>query len=309
MVGYSDSNKDGGYLTANWELHRAQRALAAACRKRGVTLTLFHGRGGTVGRGGGPTNRAILAQPPESVGGRLRLTEQGESVTNRYSNRGARAAPPRAARPRRPRGRRPPPGGHAFARRARGRRRWTSLSPLAEGAYRKLVHETRGPRRATCTPPPRSTRSSRLNIGSRPARRGPAAGVADLRAIPWVFAWTQSRVTLPGWYGLGSALAGWAGEDEAPLGAPRHDVPGVGLLQDPRGQRAARAPRGGHADRGGLRDASPIPPTGRRSSRGSTRSTGGPRRRSAGSPASATSSTRRPGCSARSASATPTSTR
>jgi phosphoenolpyruvate carboxylase len=86
MVGYSDSNKDGGYLTANWQLHLAQRGLAEASRKRGITLTLFHGRGGTVGRGGGPTNRAVLAQPPESVGGRLRLTEQGESVTNRYSN-------------------------------------------------------------------------------------------------------------------------------------------------------------------------------------------------------------------------------
>ena len=86
MVGYSDSNKDGGYLTANWELHLAQRSLAAVCRRHGVGLTLFHGRGGTVGRGGGPTNRAVLAHPPESVGGRLRLTEQGESVTNRYAN-------------------------------------------------------------------------------------------------------------------------------------------------------------------------------------------------------------------------------
>jgi phosphoenolpyruvate carboxylase len=86
MVGFSDSNKDGGYLTANWELHLAQRAIAALCTRHDVRLTLFHGRGGTVGRGGGPTNRAILAQPPESVGGRLRLTEQGESVTNRYAD-------------------------------------------------------------------------------------------------------------------------------------------------------------------------------------------------------------------------------
>jgi phosphoenolpyruvate carboxylase len=86
MIGYSDSNKDGGYLTANWELYLAQRALAAVCDRYGVTLTLFHGRGGTIGRGGGPTNRAILAQPPESMRGRIRLTEQGETVTNRYAN-------------------------------------------------------------------------------------------------------------------------------------------------------------------------------------------------------------------------------
>ena len=248
MVGYSDSNKDGGYLTANWELHRAQRALAAVCRKRGVTLTLFHGRGGTVGRGGGPTNRAILAQPPESVGGRLRLTEQGESVTNRYSN-------PALARRhleqlvhavlvaggRRPAG--PPHAAGAWEEAMDG------LSPLAERAYRKLVHETAGARRATCTPPPPSTRSAGSTSAAAPPGAAAAAGVADLRAIPWVFAWTQSRVTLPGWYGLGSALTGWAGEDDGPLGAPRHDVPGVGLLQDARGQRAARAPRGGHADR------------------------------------------------------------
>jgi phosphoenolpyruvate carboxylase len=213
MVGYSDSNKDGGYLTANWELHLAQRALAAACRKHGITLTLFHGRGGTVGRGGGPTNRAILAQPPESVGGRLRLTEQGESVTNRYSNRAlARRHLEQlvhavlVAGTRRPGG--TPSRGGAWER------AMDDLSPLAQRAYRELVHETEAlPRYLRAATP--LDEIERLNIGSRPARRGPATGLADLRAIPWVFAWTQSRVTLPGWYGLGSALSGWAGEDEA----------------------------------------------------------------------------------------------
>jgi phosphoenolpyruvate carboxylase len=261
MVGYSDSNKDGGYLTANWQLHLAQRALAAACRRRGVDLTLFHGRGGTVGRGGGPTNRAILAQPPESVCGRLRLTEQGESVTDRYSNPAlarrhleqlvhavlvAGERPPLAARP----------AGAAWERAL------TKLSPLAERAYRELVHDRPElPRYLRAATP--LDEIERLNIGSRPARRGTAAsgadrtapggggltsseaggsaargmagrtapgmadrtvpgmadrtapGVADLRAIPWVFAWAQSRVALPGWYGLGSAIAAWAGDDES----------------------------------------------------------------------------------------------
>jgi phosphoenolpyruvate carboxylase len=213
MVGYSDSNKDGGYLTANWELHRAQRALAAVCRRRGITLTLFHGRGGTVGRGGGPANRAILAQPPESVGGRLRITEQGESVTNRYSNRAlARRHLEQlvhavlVAGGRGPAG--TPSGGGAWEEAIDG------LSPLAEAAYRTLVHETEGLSRYLHAATPLDE-IGRLNIGSRPARRGPAAGVADLRAIPWVFAWTQSRVTLPGWYGMGGALSSWAGDDEA----------------------------------------------------------------------------------------------
>jgi len=211
MVGYSDSNKDGGYLTANWEMHLAQRSLAAVCRKHGVQLTLFHGRGGTVGRGGGPTNRAVLAQPPESVGGRLRLTEQGESVTNRYAN-------PALARRHLEQlvhavlvagGKRPistPSRGGAWEQALQ------ELSPLAERAYRGLVHETPAlvPYLQAATP---LEEIGRLNIGSRPAWRGDG-GFADLRAIPWVFAWTQSRVTLPGWYGLGSALFAWAGERE-----------------------------------------------------------------------------------------------
>ncbi len=211
MVGYSDSNKDGGYLTANWELHLAQRSLAAVCRRHSVALTLFHGRGGTVGRGGGPANRAVLAQPPESVGGRLRLTEQGESITNRYAN-------PALARRHLEQlvhavlvasGRRPvgsPSRGGAWEK-AMG-----ELSALAERAYRALVHETPALLRYLQAATPLDE-IGRLNIGSRPALRG-GAGLGDLRAIPWVFAWTQSRVTLPGWYGLGSALEEWAGTQE-----------------------------------------------------------------------------------------------
>jgi phosphoenolpyruvate carboxylase len=211
MLGYSDSNKDAGYLTANWALHRAQRALAAVCGRHGVQLTLFHGRGGTVGRGGGPTNRAVLAQPPESVGGRLRLTEQGESITNRYTNPPlarrhleqlvhavlvASGKPPVAS----------PSRGGAWEQ------AMAELSPLAESSYRRLVHET--PQLVgylqSATP---LEEIGRLNIGSRPTRRSTSAGLADLRAIPWVFAWTQSRVVLPGWYGLGSALEEWAGRE------------------------------------------------------------------------------------------------
>jgi len=213
MVGYSDSNKDGGYTTANWELHLAQRALAAVCREQGVSLTLFHGRGGTVGRGGGPTNRAVLAQPPESVGGRLRLTEQGESVTNRYSNPAlARRHLEQLVHAVLVAGERRPAG--TPARGGAWEQAMTGLSPLGEKAYRGLVHETPALARYLRSATPLDE-IERLNIGSRPARRGPVAGLADLRAIPWVFAWTQSRVTLPGWYGLGSALSGWAGEDDS----------------------------------------------------------------------------------------------
>ncbi|MFI4946087.1 MAG: phosphoenolpyruvate carboxylase, partial [Burkholderiales bacterium] len=213
MVGFSDSNKDGGYLTANWELHLAQRAIAALCTRHDVRLTLFHGRGGTVGRGGGPTNRAILAQPPESVGGRLRLTEQGESVTNRYAD-------PALARRHLEQmvhavliagGKRPmrtPSRGGAWEQAL------NELAPLAEEAYRGLVHSRPELVRYLYAATPLGE-IDRLNIGSRPSRRSLVQDLSELRAIPWVFAWTQSRVALPGWYGLGSALAGWAGEDAA----------------------------------------------------------------------------------------------
>jgi phosphoenolpyruvate carboxylase len=212
MLGYSDSNKDGGFLTANWELHLAQRSIAALCTSHGVRLTLFHGRGGTVGRGGGPTNRAILAQPPESVGGRLRFTEQGESVTNRYADKALAKrhleqlvhAVLLAATRRRSTS---PSRGGAWERAL------NELAPLAQEAYRALVHDRAELVRYLQAATPIGE-IDRLNIGSRPSRRSAAAGIQDLRAIPWVFAWTQSRVALPGWYGLGSALAGWTGEDD-----------------------------------------------------------------------------------------------
>ena len=212
MIGYSDSNKDGGYLTACWELQRAQRAIAATCRQHGVRLTLFHGRGGSIGRGGGPTNRAILAQPPESVRGRVRLTEQGETITNRYANVqlarrhltqlvhavlltvGHRAEPEEASAG------------------------WASdldtLSALAEAAYRRFVTSSPDTLRYFHLATP-IDQIGLLNIGSRPSRRAGGEGLADLRAIPWGFAWTQSRVTLPGWFGLGTAFSGWAGDDDA----------------------------------------------------------------------------------------------
>jgi phosphoenolpyruvate carboxylase len=212
MIGYSDSNKQAGYVTAHWELHLAQRAVAALCLQQGIALTLFHGRGGTVGRGGGPANRAVLAQPSESVGGRLRLTEQGETVTTRYAN-------PRLARRHLEQllhaviltsGKRPirsPSRGGAWEQAMK------ELSPIAERSYRDLVSSpalVQYFRQATPL-----DELGRLNIGSRPPRREPGTGLEGLRAIPWVFAWTQSRVTLPGWYGLGRAIETWAGDDAA----------------------------------------------------------------------------------------------
>ena len=202
MLGYSDSNKDSGYLAANWALYEAQRDLVATAEQAGIQLRLFHGRGGAIGRGGGGANRAILAQPAGTVRGRLRLTEQGEVIFDRYGISGIAArhlqqlmhamllttfAPPGADIP----------------------REWCDvLSELADhsaDAYRALVYDD--PRFVDyfyeATP---IAEIVRLNIGSRPASRKSTRRVEDLRAIPWVFAWMQSRHTLPGWYGLGAAL-------------------------------------------------------------------------------------------------------
>ncbi len=209
MIGYSDSNKDGGYLAATWQLQRAQRALAEVADAHGVKLTLFHGRGGSIGRGGGPANAAIRAQPPESVRGRFKLTEQGEVIAARY--RDDRLAHRHleqiihavllTARPDR-----------APKTTARVDAVLDDLAGRARQAYRDLVHDT--PETITylreATP---LDAIGELNIASRPARRKPGAGIDDLRAIPWVFAWTQCRINLPAWYGVGAAIHSWAGED------------------------------------------------------------------------------------------------
>jgi phosphoenolpyruvate carboxylase len=204
MIGYSDSNKDGGYLAANWALYQAQEAITQACQEQGVPLTLFHGRGGTTARGGGPTNRAILAQPPASIQGRFRLTEQGETISARYSHQEiARRhleqvvnAVLLASSPRRPQEKLPAAWRVAMDR----------MSDTAYLAYRALVFETDGfiTFWQAATP---LDEIKRLQIGSRPsARQAGADSVEKIRAIPWVFSWMQSRGNLPGWFGLGSGL-------------------------------------------------------------------------------------------------------
>jgi phosphoenolpyruvate carboxylase len=178
-----------------------------------VRLTLFHGRGGSVGRGGGPTNRAVLAQPSESVGGRLRLTEQGETISARY------ARLPLARRHLEQllhaviftSGKRPI---HSPSRGGAWEAAMQDLAPLAARAYREFVYENPALMRYFRAATPLEA-IGRLNLGSRPAYRGGDPSLQALRAIPWVFAWTQSRVTLPAWYGFGTALEAWAAEDDA----------------------------------------------------------------------------------------------
>ena len=202
MLGYSDSNKDGGYVTSNWELYKAETALVDVFKAAGVRLRFFHGRGGTVGRGGGPSYDAILAQPPGSVQGELRLTEQGEVIASKYANReiGRRNLEALFAATARATVGGVPLEGHDDFTAA-----MEELSREAMGAYRDLVYETDGFAeyfRAT-TP---IGEIADLNIGSRPASRKKSERIEDLRAIPWVFSWAQCRVMLPGWYGFGTAV-------------------------------------------------------------------------------------------------------
>ena len=211
MLGYSDSNKDGGYFSANWALYDAELQLVELCRSAGVKLRLFHGRGGTVGRGGGPSYDAILAQPKGAVQGSVRITEQGEIISAKYGN-------PETARR----------NLEALVSATleaslldvseltdhqRAYDIMSEISELSLKKYASLVHEDQGFIDYFTQSTPLQEIGS-LNIGSRPSSRKQTSSVEDLRAIPWVLSWSQSRVMLPGWFGVGTALEQWIGEGE-----------------------------------------------------------------------------------------------
>ena len=220
MLGYSDSNKDGGFLTSGWALYRAEIALTEVFARHGITLRLFHGRGGSVGRGGGPSYQAILAQPQGAVQGQIRITEQGEVIASKYANPelGRRnleilAAATLEATLLAHEHDAPKPEFLAAME---------ELSTSAFAAYRKMVYETPGFEEYFWE----STviaEIAALNIGSRPASRKKTRAIDDLRAIPWVFSWAQCRLMLPGWFGFGAAVAAWR---------EKHGEPGMALLAE-----------------------------------------------------------------------------
>lgn len=204
MLGYSDSNKDGGFLASNWELAKAQKRLAAVGRKHKVGISFFHGRGGSVSRGGAPTGRAIAAQPPGTVAGTMRVTEQGEVVSSKFANRGtglnqleilaAAVLAHSAGSPADAETKATPEFDEALE----------ALAGMSQASYAGLMAEPGFLDYFNQASP--VAELALLKMGSRPDRRFGAKGIADLRAIPWVFAWSQNRHLLTGWYGIGSAL-------------------------------------------------------------------------------------------------------
>ncbi len=213
MIGYSDSNKDGGYLTSTWSLSKASTALKSVFEAAGVGMQLFHGRGGAVGRGGGSSFAAIRAQPPGTVQGRIRITEQGEVIAGKYGTRESAATNLEAMASATLLASLEPEHlsnseSAAFAG------AMDRLSDAAFAAYRDLVYGTEGFRTFFRQMTPIAEISG-LKIGSRPASRKKSTRIEDLRAIPWVFSWAQARVMLPGWYGVGQAIAAF--EDKALL--------------------------------------------------------------------------------------------
>ncbi len=205
MLGYSDSNKDGGYLTSTWELAKASDALAKVFAKAGIRMQLFHGRGGSVGRGGGSAFKAIRGQPNGTVGGRIRITEQGEVIAAKFgtpetarANLELMTAATMLATLE--------PTEISTEDRTRFRKAMGEMSNSAFSAYRELVYNTEGFNSFFRQMTPIAEIAT-LNIGSRPSSRKKSDQIEDLRAIPWVFSWSQARVMLPGWYGVGQALA------------------------------------------------------------------------------------------------------
>nr|MBC9720480.1 phosphoenolpyruvate carboxylase [Lactobacillus sp.] len=215
MLGYSDSNKDGGYLASCWNLYKAQKDLTAIGEKLGVKITYMHGRGGTVGRGGGPSYEAITAQPFKSINDRIRMTEQGEIIQNKYGNKDtayynlemlASAAIDRMV------------SKQAVSEESITDFR-SSMDKIVEESnkiYRKLVFENPAFLDYFFQATP-IKEISNLNIGSRPASRKKLTDFSGLRAIPWVFSWSQSRIMFPGWYGVGSAFANFINADPTHL--------------------------------------------------------------------------------------------
>jgi phosphoenolpyruvate carboxylase len=216
MLGYSDSNKDGGIFTSNWELYRAEIALVELfdelVNSHNITLRMFHGRGGTVGRGGGPSYQAILAQPPGTVRGQIRLTEQGEVIGSKYANPeiGRRNLETLVAATLEATLLQPTKQASAAFLKAAA-----ALSVSSMAAYRALVYDTPGFTEYFFSSTP-IREIAELNIGSRPASRKASQKIEDLRAIPWGFSWGQCRLTLPGWYGFGSAVDEWLAQGVTP---------------------------------------------------------------------------------------------
>ena len=218
MLGYSDSNKDGGYFAANWALYSAELELVEAAREADVRLRLFHGRGGTVGRGGGPSYDAILAQPEGAVQGSLRITEQGEIISAKYGDQSnARrnlealaSATLEASLLEIPA---PEDTNRAYETMA-------EISDLSLSSYAALMHEDEGFIDYFTSSTPLEEIGS-LNIGSRPTSRKETQAITDLRAIPWVLSWSQSRVMLPGWFGVGSAIQKWLESGTSVPGGPQ----------------------------------------------------------------------------------------
>jgi phosphoenolpyruvate carboxylase len=218
MLGYSDSNKDGGYLASHWGLYNAQERLGQLCQDRGIQLELFHGRGGSIGRGGGPTNHAILAQPSVSQQGRMKITEQGEVIAYRYSNGDIARRHLQQVM-------------HAVLL-AVGQPTQSTVLPEWRNVMETLAETSRATYRAFVYETPEFMdywqqatpiqELSHMPIGSRPARRG-KGGFVQVRAIPWVFSWMQSRAIIPSWYGLGRALEAACTDSLALLQTMYHD--------------------------------------------------------------------------------------